>query len=150
MRATMMRTMADRRTTGQHSQDEEHLLQGQGVPKAHRPQGHAVQGWQGMFTQFKILPYDDAILTDTGLPVRVCILNPSPSTMRDEHSIASGPMIAPSAPMPTAFENSETDFLAGRVSADMTASRVVMVVRPSPSSTRRRRPRRRSCSGWSA
>lgn len=43
------------RTIGQHSQDEEHLLQGQGVPQAHRPQGHAVQGRQGTFERSRIL-----------------------------------------------------------------------------------------------
>lgn len=34
--------------TGQHSQDPQHLLQGQGVPQAHPAQGHPVQSWQGL------------------------------------------------------------------------------------------------------
>jgi hypothetical protein len=33
---------------GQHPQDSTNLLQGQGVPKAHPPQGHPVQGGKGL------------------------------------------------------------------------------------------------------
>jgi hypothetical protein len=35
---------------GEHSQDPEDLLQGQGLPQAHPAQGHRVQGWQGAHT----------------------------------------------------------------------------------------------------
>jgi ribosomal protein L44E len=45
-------------TLGQHSQDSEDLLQGQGVPQAHPAQGHPVQGWQGAF-----LSHGDSIRT---------------------------------------------------------------------------------------
>lgn len=33
--------------SGQRSQDQTHLLQGQGLPKAHSTQGHPIQGGQG-------------------------------------------------------------------------------------------------------
>src|SRR5687767_13344210 len=39
------RTVANR--SGQHPENPQHLLQGQGVPQAHPAQGHAVQGRQG-------------------------------------------------------------------------------------------------------
>lgn len=33
--------------TGQHPEDAQDLLQGQGLQEAHPAQGHPVQGWQG-------------------------------------------------------------------------------------------------------
>lgn len=33
--------------TGQRTQDQTHLLQGQGLQKAHPTQGHTIQGWKG-------------------------------------------------------------------------------------------------------
>jgi hypothetical protein len=36
--------------TGQHPEDAQDLLQGQGLQEAHPAQGHPVQGWQGAFT----------------------------------------------------------------------------------------------------
>lgn len=65
--------------------------------------------------------------------------------MRDEHTITRSPM----PPLAQHEQCSETNSSIARVSAVTTASRAVTVVRPSPSSTRRRRPRRRLCSGWS-
>ena len=58
---------------GQHPQDQEHLLQGQGVPQAHRPQGDAVQGRQGISSVLHIFNFRFAILTfsSPGLSVRV-------------------------------------------------------------------------------
>lgn len=34
---------------GQHSENPQDLLQGQGLPQAHPAQGHTIQGWQGRF-----------------------------------------------------------------------------------------------------
>lgn len=136
---------------GQHSQDEEHLLQGQGVPQAHRPQGHPVQGWQGTLT-----PMMDSFARDANYVARPpCSRTYLPSRHRAPHDArATGhePQSADFAHRTAARLRREPQLTAptARVSAVMTASRAVMVVRPSPSSTRRRRPRRRLCSGWSA
>lgn len=34
-------------SVGQRTQDQTHLLQGQGVPEAHPAQSHTIQGWKG-------------------------------------------------------------------------------------------------------
>lgn len=98
---------ADLATTGQHPEDAQDLLQGQGMQEAHPAQGHPVQGWQGAHP-----PNLD---------------HPTPK----HDKLTSHPKRPPSS---------------RRVSVVTTVSSPVTVVRPSPSSTRRPRPPRRSSS----
>jgi hypothetical protein len=48
--------------TGQHPEDAQDLLQGQGLQEAHPAQGHPVQGWQGSSTAAS-RPRPERILT---------------------------------------------------------------------------------------
>ena len=72
--------------TGQHPEDAQDLLQGQGLQEAHPAQGHPVQGWQGSSTATP-RPHSERILTlhlkrlPSSLRVSVVTTESSPVTV---------------------------------------------------------------------